>query len=72
MELKGIDQSGDYYYDKWIGFVRDALSCLDLKTLTWAHLPNDGGYYDQDEFFMNIWETVKHIYTSLIKGNRDG
>lgn len=54
------DLSGDYTYDLWIGIVRQALSCLDMKSYNWIHLPNLGGYYSQDEFFLIVWEYIRY------------
>ena len=53
----GIELNEDMHWRKWIGFVREALSCLD-KDHKWAHLPNSGGYYDQDEFYLVVWEYI--------------
>lgn len=57
----------DIGYRKWIGFVREALSCLDFNNYTWLHLPSSGGYYDQDEFIFSIWETVRHKFAKSMK-----
>lgn len=51
----------------WISFVRDALSCLD-NDYQWIHLPNAGGYYDQDEWTFSIWQSVRVEY---IEARRD-
>jgi len=68
-EMMGIALEDDRHYQKWIGFVRDAMSCLEVniseegRVITgWKHLPNSGGLYDQDEFFMRVWEIVKVKY----------
>lgn len=69
MVIRGIDQSGDAWYDKWIGIVIDAISCLyidivdgKVRRYYWIHLPEIGGYYDQDEEIMYIWEFIKTTY----------
>jgi hypothetical protein len=62
----GIDQSGDTYYDMWIVMVRDALSCLDHRHYSWIHLPNKGGFYDQDDFIFKVWECVRYEYMQAI------
>lgn len=49
---------------RWIGFVRDALACIDGNN--WRHLPNAGGYYDQDEFIMSVWETIRSSYVKAM------
>jgi len=36
--------------------------------ICWAHLPESGGYYDQDEWMMAIWETTR---TQIIKALTD-
>jgi len=60
----GISLEGDQYWMKWIGFVRDALSCLDGTS--WRHLPEDGGYYNQDEFIMSVWEEIRYFYIKTL------
>jgi hypothetical protein len=57
-----ISLEGDKHYDMWICLVREALSCLDLDSSNWVHLPNAGGYYDQDEFIIRVWEQVRYEY----------
>lgn len=51
-----------YWFEKWIGFITEALACLNLKEGTWNHLPGAGGYYDQNEIIMGIWEYIKASY----------
>ena len=63
----GIEQKEDVYYRLWIEFVREAFSCLDRKNKCWISLPGAGGYYDQDLFFLKIWETVKFYYYQAIE-----
>jgi len=58
----GIDNSGDAYYDTWINFTREALSCLDQERYNWLHLPSGKGYYEQDEFFIIVWEYIRYEY----------
>ena len=50
-----------YKMRKYWLFVKEALSCLD-KNGQWLHLPSDGGYYDQDNFIMSIWECIRDSY----------
>ena len=57
----------DRSYKLWIGFVREALSCLDLQNYNWVHLPNAGGYYNQDEFLIMVWECIRTEYIRAIK-----
>lgn len=65
-------------YRKWSSFVSEALSCLDRETLQWSFLPTKGGYYNQDEFFITIWEQIRYTYIDLkandpdISGNKKG
>ncbi len=61
-----INDSGQYWYDRWIWFVIDAIGCLDKKQGTWKHIPSEGGYYDQDEIIMDIWEAIKIEYKNLV------
>lgn len=68
-ELMGISLSDDRHYNKWIGFVRDAMSCLEISVdensiihSGWKHLPCAGGLYDQDEFLFRVWEMVRRKY----------
>jgi len=40
------------------------MACMHIDTqgglrISWSHLPGDGGYYDQDEMIMPIWEAVR-------------
>ncbi len=63
-----INLNGDKYYDTWIAVVRDALSCLDQERYNWLHLPSSGGYYDQDEFLLSVWEYVRYEF---IQAKRD-
>lgn len=63
----GISLDNDRHYNKWIGLVRDALSCLDLKKYNWLHLPNSGGYYEQDDFFITIWNYIRYEYVKAMK-----
>lgn len=65
----GIDLAGDRYYDTWISFVRDALSCMNHENYNWQHLPHKGGYYEQDDFFILIWERIRYEF---IMAKRDG
>ena len=58
----GISLEGDNYYDTWINMVREALSCFDQEKYNWIYLPQKGGYYDQDEFFIICWEYIKYCY----------
>jgi hypothetical protein len=51
-------------YEKWTRFVSEALSCLN-RDLQWNTLPCSGGYYDQDEFFITIWEQVRYSYIDI-------
>lgn len=48
-------------YDTWISIVRKAISCLDFdKSIpSWICLPCSGGYYDQDNFLMTVWEEIR-------------
>lgn len=57
-----ITLEGDPTWELWIGLIRQAFSCLDVRTYNWIHLPNKGGYYDQDEFFLIVWEYVRYEY----------
>jgi hypothetical protein len=59
-------QSKDWF-DRWIAIIYEALSCLDKEKNMWAYLPNSGGYYDQDEFLMTVWETVRISYITAIR-----
>ena len=52
------DNEPPKHYTKWVQFVSDAMSCYD-RELRWIHLPGAGGYYDQDEMIMSIWEAVR-------------
>jgi len=62
----GIALDEDRHYLKWIGFVRDVFACLDLDTKVWMNLPSAGGYYDQDDWLMRVWETVRYeIFTAM-------
>jgi hypothetical protein len=56
-----IEMPEDRTWCRWISYVREALSCLDEKA-NWLHLPEAGGLYDQDQFFMTIWQTVRIEY----------
>lgn len=61
----GIEQdTGDEgtWYNNWIGWIYECLSCLDKEQLTWRVLPCSGGYYDQDEKIMAVWETIRVCY----------
>lgn len=53
----------DRSWRKWIGFVRDAMACMIIESekisVIWSHLPGAGGYYDQDEWIMTVWESVR-------------
>ena len=57
--MLGINQSEDRFYRRWITFVQEAVSCLDINNFNWVHLPGSGGYYDQDEFFLCVWEEIR-------------
>lgn len=52
-------------YDKWIGFILEALSCYDIERNIWVHLPESGGYYDQDDFLMSIWEYIRISFRKM-------
>jgi hypothetical protein len=71
--LLGITQENDRYYMRWIGYVSDALTCLDVRvndnsiSAHWVHLPRAGGYYDQDNFTMTVWELIKKEYLTALK-----
>ena len=58
MDLQPQGGEAGRQYDKWIDFIIDALKCYDLKNEKWLYLPESGGYYDQDEYVMSIWEYV--------------
>lgn len=62
MELKE-----DRTWEQWIVIIREALSCLDLKTHNWIHLPEKGGYYDQDENIMSIWNIIRNEVCNAMK-----
>ena len=66
-----IPLDGDKIYEKWTSFVKEALSCLDTKNCTWIHLPGAGGFYDQDEFIMTIWECIRYSYISLMGDQKE-
>lgn len=55
----GIELPEDRHWQKWITFTREAMSCLDDKG-NWYHLPEAGGFYDQDQFFMIIWGQIRY------------
>lgn len=61
-ELMGIEMKEDRTWNKWIIFIRQCFSCLDFSSqqLNFLYLPGSGGYYDQDEFYMTIWERIRH------------
>jgi hypothetical protein len=59
--MLGIEMQEDRTWATWAGFIREACGCLD-KEGRWIHLPQAGGYYDQDSFFMSIWECVRVEY----------
>lgn len=64
----GIDQDagcGGYWFKRWASWVYDVINCTEDNGRVWAHLPEDGGYYDQDETIMNIWETVRYYYIKM-------
>jgi len=50
------------WYRNWITWIYEALSCLNKEDLTWINLPESGGYYDQDEKLMAVWETIRVCY----------
>lgn len=66
----GINQDTDTTWKAWIQFVREAFSCIDFSsdTKNWLFLPSKGGYYDQDGFFMTIWDYIRF---ELIQAFRD-
>jgi hypothetical protein len=47
---------------KWGGFVSDFFCCFDREKNNYIHLPNSGGYYEQDEFFFTIWQCIRNKY----------
>jgi hypothetical protein len=49
---------GGNAYRKWIEFVFDVSKCYDFEKKHWLFLPEIGGYYNQDEFIMDIWNVV--------------
>lgn len=51
----------DRTYMKWISWIREAISCMD-DSGNFLHLPEAGGLYDQDPFFMRIWQLVRIEY----------
>jgi hypothetical protein len=67
----GVTPSGgisEEWFNKWVGYVIDAMSCYNKDGGYWVHLPSSGGYYDQDEYTMGLWENIKYMY---IKAMRD-
>jgi hypothetical protein len=57
----------DKHYRRWVMIVREALSCMDVKHNCWYHLPCNGGYYDQDDFIMVIWEYIRYCVSKAGK-----
>ena len=71
--LLGLKQTNDTNYQRWVGFVCDALNCIKVETdengnikTYWLFLPNSGGYYDQDSFFITVWEKIRQKYHEVM------
>ena len=56
-----IENDNDRTWNMWISYVREAMSCID-DTGNFLHLPEAGGYYNQDEFIMQVWQCVRAEY----------
>jgi len=63
--LLGIAQE-DIDFLRWRPYVNDVLNCLhidytdnNIRGSHWVHLPSAGGYYDQDESIMELWEIIR-------------
>lgn len=38
-----------------------------MKNFTWNHLPCAGGFYDQDEDILRVWECIRHCFIDTTK-----
>lgn len=38
------------------------MSCLDTESVSWKFLPGAGGYYEQDDLIMEVWEMIRVSY----------
>ena len=56
------------WYMKWSSYVNDVFMCIehDNKLKPFRFLPSGGGYYDQDETTIEIWETIREIYINIL------
>lgn len=67
--LLNLNCKNEHAYIKWSNYALSCMNCIDYNTGAFVHLPEKGGYYDQDYFTISVWEAVKQSYFKLINSD---